>query len=207
MIDSKQINVDDHFLQQISELQTQSKSFQPRLGLDNDGLPSKDVEVEDDFINQLSTIQDATTFREEIAASRSADMDITGMEDREFLIEKDREDDGIMDIANLMVRDKPDLVEIGRVDDEEDDEHFMSTQKDDVSEYDDVLAQMMGGTGGAGDEWRGGQVPKENLFQSHHNGLLGKQDIDATDFYDDESSNEECSVDVTQLHGILNRKM
>jgi len=194
-IGSKQIDVDDHFLQQISELQDENKGFQPRMSCDDHGFPNKDIEVEDDFINQLSTIQDVTTFTEEITASRSADMDIAGMMDREFLVEKDREDDGIMDIANLMVQDKPALVEIGGMDQDEDEE-FVSMEKGDVSEYDDVLAQMMGG-----------QVPNENLFQRHQNGLLAKQDIDAADFYDDESSNEECSVDVTQLHGILNRKM
>merc|ERR1719283_640864 len=101
-IGSKQIDVDDHFLQQISELQDDTKGFQPRMSCDDHGFPNKDIEVEDDFINQLSTIQDVTTFTEEITASRSADMDIAGMMDREFLVEKDREDDGIMDIANLM---------------------------------------------------------------------------------------------------------
>ena len=196
---SKQIDVDDNFLQQISAIQ-EDHGFQPRMESMNETLPDKEIEVEDDFISQLSTIHDAQTFKTEIA--ESTEMNVLDMVDREFLVEKDRDDGSIMDIAHLMVQDKPDLVERETFDAAE----FVSPEKTNIAEFDDdVLAQMMGGIGG--DDYRTGEMlPNRNIFEEHRGGLMEKQDIDAADFFGDESTNEECSVDITQLHGILNRK-
>jgi len=196
---SKQIEVDDHFLHQITELEHHD-AFQPQsAGPTMGDLPDKNIDVGDDeFIAAMSTIHSATTFKVEDSTARN-DCD----DGRGILAERERGDDSILDIANLMVTDRPAFEEeVGSL---SPGPLSPGNGKSAVSDYDDVVAQMMGGVAAGNREESA--IPKQNLFEQHHHALVERQDINAEDWrFGDESTNEEISVDITQLHGVLNRK-
>ena len=188
-------DVNNNFLQHINEI-NDDDTFKVNDGINNndDGLnhelPNKDINIDHDFIAQLTTIQNKdNTF---------SPSKVNFIEN-----EQDESDGNMMDIANLMVNDKPIFKEEMDLLSPE----FVSPDKSSISEYDDVLSKMI-----TNDPEKDETPKKQNLFKQHKKDLLHKkQDIQDGNFFNQETENDipnsnDYTIDITELHQLLNRK-
>jgi len=188
MLRSKDVGVDDEFIQQITNIDTnQKRAFDDSA---SHLLPDRETQlnVGNDFLMQLSSINDAKPFKSGLDEPR---------EELEF-VSRDTNAE-LVDIASLMVEDKPSFA------DEMETAAEMSAfaespEKPNASEWcdDDVLAQMMGGN-----RKPARREEEPNSFQQQ------RQDIDEGNFFrqaQPQASSDDYSVDVTELHKLLKKK-
>jgi len=177
---SKNINIDDHFIEQISKIDQDNEVFAGGVDGDNKRkneiklISKDDIQIEDDFIAQLSKIENVDTFGSHKLDENEQDM---------------------MDIANLMITDKQRLQSPQQQRDDDDDNHCH------VLSDDDILKKMM---------QMNDSPKQTNLFLEHRGALQEKQDVDddlVGDFFDvEDGEQEQAMIDITELHQVLNKR-